>query len=388
MRITTFGAFSIFAARLLIASALVCALAVAIGKIRNNTVIIAQPLSGTVGSLSLFFFDLEDRWGFESGLILGIEQEWSSDDRYVAYSEENHLNLLNFFTHEWRQIETDVNCLSWSPDNLKLFCQPLPALSSWVVDRETLSLREVFPNFSIRQFEWTPDSKGGIFTVRNDDVTTVYIAPTFADHPQPVFSHQGRFGIQPSPDGQYLVASNASSSDTNFAALIDLNDASVRSLNDDFAVPNREISRIVWSPDGSQLVFQAVTWRGGRREPLYILNVSTGNMTLLAEDGDAPDWSPNGRHITFYRNDEEDFGTYSNFTNRFFTINADGSELVQIADSTSVWDVWWLDDSEHLLGFREGIIYRLSRTGREPATSFFTADKMAIAYVNEVNLWE
>jgi dipeptidyl aminopeptidase/acylaminoacyl peptidase len=378
---------SVLTARLLLASVLVCALAVIVGKIRNNTVIVAELHSSTAGPLSLFFIDLEGRWGFER-LKVGRDEAWSSEGQYVVYSEKSYLNLLNIFTHERKQVETEVNCLSWSPDNMKLFCQSRPSLSSWVVDRETLLLHEVFPNYRISQFEWVPDSKGGIFTVRNDDVTTIYIAPTFADPPRPFFSHQGRFGIQLSPDGRYLVASNPSSSDSNFAFLIDVNDASVRSLNDDFSVPNREISRIVWSPEGSRLVFQAVTLRGGRREPLYVLDVSTGDMNLLAEDGYAPRWSPNGRYLTFIRNDEEDFGFYSNFTNKFFTANADGSEVVQIADSTLVGSVWWLDDSEHLLGFGEGRFYRLSRTGGEPATFFFTTDERAIAYVNEVNLWE
>lgn len=380
---------SVLAVRLLLASIFVCALAVVVGKIRNNKVIIAQPLSGTVGSLSLFFIDLEDRWGFDSGLQLGrYDQEWSSDARYVAYSEENQLTLLNIFTHERRQIETELNCLSWSPDDRKLFCQPLPAVSSWVVDRETLSLREVFSNYRIRQFVWAPDSRGGIFTVENNELTTVYIAPTFADPPQPIFSHPGRFGIQLSPDRRYLVAHNPYSGDSHFASLIDLNNGSVRSLNDDFSVKNEQVTQFAWSPDSTQLAFQGERDPCRCAYPLYVLDINTGNVTLLAEDGDSPWWLPNGLYVTFYRNDEEDFGTYSNFIGKYFLANADGSEVVQVAQTTAGGGVRWLDDSEHFVFYEEGRLYRRSRTGRELETLFFETDEMTVAYMNEVNLWE
>ncbi len=67
--------------------------------------------------------------------------------------------------------------------------------------------------------------------------------------------------------------------------------------------PTNDVASLAISPDGRQLVFAAV-FEGRNR--LWLLDIATGAQTLLpgTEEGFYPFWSPDGRQIGFFGNDQ------------------------------------------------------------------------------------
>jgi len=60
----------------------------------------------------------------------------------------------------------------------------------------------------------------------------------------------------------------------------------------------------VWSPDGKQLVYGRMIYPPGGDPPsysLYLLDLATGQIELLAEDGLPIEWSPSGSEILYAR---------------------------------------------------------------------------------------
>jgi Tol biopolymer transport system component len=57
-----------------------------------------------------------------------------------------------------------------------------------------------------------------------------------------------------------------------------------------------------WSPDGTQIAFASSSEDGSRS--IYVLEVDSGEVNLIRDNGSSPDWSPDGTQIAFIRDDD------------------------------------------------------------------------------------
>jgi thiol-disulfide isomerase/thioredoxin len=104
-----------------------------------------------------------------------------------------------------------------------------------------------------------------------------------------------------------LAAEPIESSDAaaGFAAYTPLTSAQVPAIDDMIRLGGRSLvrgMRASWSPDGQRVVFATVTGEGAARSSggVAILELDSGYIRQLTDDGDDPSWSPaDGRWITY-----------------------------------------------------------------------------------------
>jgi len=85
-------------------------------------------------------------------------------------------------------------------------------------------------------------------------------------------------------------------------AAISVVDLATGSVKDVYVPKPHQIVQVPsWSPDGSRIAFQM----GPESVDIYTVDVSTGDLTRLTDDGDSgyPAWSPDGSRIAFRRGD-------------------------------------------------------------------------------------
>jgi TolB protein len=86
----------------------------------------------------------------------------------------------------------------------------------------------------------------------------------------------------------------------------------------------------VWSPDGTKIVF----WNGRVTNVpagVYVMNADGSGQTRIV-DGVAPDWSPDGRQLTYYAGASGHTGV-ANDPSEVFRINADGSGMTKLTSA-------------------------------------------------------
>jgi Tol biopolymer transport system component len=93
---------------------------------------------------------------------------------------------------------------------------------------------------------------------------------------------------------------------------------------------NNEYTSVAWSPDGKQLLFSA--YLGGSNSDIYLVNVSTGDLTNLTSDNGAGDsrpmWTLDGTKIVFVSSSET-------AREQLKIINVDGSSERTINDTAN-----------------------------------------------------
>ena len=111
-----------------------------------------------------------------------------------------------------------------------------------------------------------------------------------------------------------------------------------------------------WSPTGNQIAF--VSQRGTTNQEIYVMNADGTLQTRLTDhagDDRKPAWSPDGTRIAFYNLDDYDI----------YTMNADGSALANVTNSTTSQDLWpaWSPDGSKIAFERQGEIFVMSPDG-------------------------
>jgi len=100
------------------------------------------------------------------------------------------------------------------------------------------------------------------------------------------------------------------------------------------------------SPDGEWVTFRSI----GKQEDIYVCKTDGTEVRKLTDDpyrDRGPSWTPDGKQIVFY---SDRTGRY-----QFWSINADGSGLKQLTETTgrSLWFPRYSPDGQHLIAFNE-----------------------------------
>lgn len=134
-----------------------------------------------------------------------------------------------------------------------------------------------------------------------------------------------------------------------------------------------------WSPDGRRIAF--VSSREGKGQ-LWVMSSDGSDAKRLVEsthEAQNPEWSPDGKHLAYYETDGQG-------NDWVFVVRADGGEPKRLAKG--LWPSW-TPDGESLLFGADGGLYRLPRTGGEPAlvvagdivAGELSADGKRLAYI-------
>lgn len=252
-----------------------------------------------------------------------------------------------------------------------------------------MTLREVLSPYQIDSFAWLPGGESGIFSVRSGDATDIYIARPLIEVPRLIASFQRRVDTRLAPDGRYLLAYTPPY-EGGLVYLVDVNDGNIRSLNRDFAVQSDRIDDMAWSPDGSRLAFRKIT---GQTTAiylglLYVLDLSTGDLTWLGEGGSRPRWSPDGRRLIFNVTEEHVLADDRISTMRqIFSVNADGTGLAELtAFVPPLETIFWLPDGDRFAWFGdEGAFYVMAADGKQPPRTIYNFDD--VSAITALTFW-
>jgi hypothetical protein len=128
-----------------------------------------------------------------------------------------------------------------------------------------------------------------------------------------------------------------------------------------------------WSPDGSTI---ALTRATGQAQDLWLVNVKTGTLTSLTDCAwgkacadDGAEWSPNGHTIVFNRSGNGHVAS-------IYTVRPDGTHLKLIAAVTGAQAPQWSPDGRNITFQANNGIYTVNADGTQ-LTRIFAAGPLA-----------
>lgn len=294
--------------------------------------------------------------------IVTHEAVWSPDGRTVAYSFAAALFQANLDGTQPTRLAIfpdEPFYLSWAPDGKRIRFTTTDSTHTrydiWQADLSNHSVRSVVPDLpsSARPWAggWTPDGKYFFYTAVNDGVRNVYAVREKNDlfrrtSSQPVQITNGPLTFYlplPSKDGKHLFAVGdqqrgelvrydsvtrqfvpysrlsadhlAFSRDGQWVAYIEFPECTlVRSRIDgserrQLTFPPMRALWPQWSPDGSQIAFQAAA-QSGAPSKIYLVSPSQGAPVLAAPTSPdrqtSPSWTSEGQAIVYVSSDSAD----------------------------------------------------------------------------------
>ena len=214
---------------------------------------------------------------------------------------------------------------TWSPDGSRLAFECNDAICIINADGTGLTTIPNTSNYSdAGEPSWSPDGSRIAYTHYLDDIQSSVIFVinvngsnltqlTTGDDSDPSWS----------PDGSKLVFSRHRERTSNFYDLYTIN------LSD--GTPTLLISGRYfypdWSPDGTKIVC------AGNNFDIYVFNANGTGLTQITNSGNSyyPVWSPDGSKIAYSSN-----SIPNNFREDIFVMNADGSNNVNITNTTDM----------------------------------------------------
>jgi TolB protein len=157
---------------------------------------------------------------------------------------------------------------------------------------------------------------------------------------------RGRCDGQPawSPDGSQIAFSSGTGRVVDGLAkrysiyVMDADGTDVRRITQRRLPAQGEDSDPMWSPDGTQLVFQRLNVRDALpRDGIALWTIDLGTLTehrvtpWRVRAGDTPDWSPDGARILFHSNNKP---RKDGLSANLYTIHPDGTGLRQLTFAT------------------------------------------------------
>ncbi|MBV8632601.1 MAG: protein kinase, partial [Silvibacterium sp.] len=285
----------------------------------------------------------------------GASGAWSPDGKLVAYATPNgDINIIHSDgagAHKLASVGGPANFLSWSPDGSTIGFSKDPG-SLWEMTSSGSSLHQLFPGWHPSEQKccgrWSPDGEDFVF-LAGPLGETVPEAQIYAlderrgllrrrakepfqltsgpmEWSPPVFSKDGRkiFATGSTKRGELVRLDPKSnqlqpflggisadlvtfSKDGQSVAYISYPDRILWRANRDgsdripLTSPPLEPSEPAWSPDGTQIAFNAPSSEG-REQAWIVLSQGGSPQRLLPDDigqEAAPNWSPDGRKIVF-----------------------------------------------------------------------------------------
>ncbi|NOH11947.1 MAG: hypothetical protein HND51_09905 [Chloroflexi bacterium] len=232
----------------------------------------------------------------DNGVIVG-SPAWSPDGKFLAYTCNNHLCVVNFDGSGYRQVTESTS-------------------------------NRYFPN-------WLPDGNLIAFGKINKEIVfNVHTLDVASGSEELVLP--GAYAASWSPDGTHIA----------FLKLNDdlQNEMYVRSIQggNDVKIWDFEVETFAWSSDGEYLLLSAKEEKSTLEHEIYVIHPDGSGVVKLTEndwDDIYPVWSPDSTQIAF---SSKQFGNYD-----IFVMNVNGSNVQQL--TTSVLDETapsWQPDQE------------------------------------------
>ncbi|MEW5986446.1 MAG: hypothetical protein AB1791_07410 [Chloroflexota bacterium] len=192
-----------------------------------------------------------------------------------------------------------INSFSWSPNGQKLLFSVLLAdtydIRIYMVNADGSTPIRVNPNLTGGAHEsdpiWSPDGTKIAFTQSGAGEPLVHIMDIDGSNVR--FLTTG-VASSWSPDGQYIAFLRP-----DHQVGIGIGDLYIIGIDGQGSlrlVPDMNVAGPSWSPDGLWLAFWG-RGKDGRKEGIYITDISGGNVTQLTSIGEAASWFPDSQHL-------------------------------------------------------------------------------------------
>lgn len=162
------------------------------------------------------------------------------------------------------------------------------------------------------------------------------------------FEHAS-IGLALSPDGRQIAFSD----DTQDIHLMNVDGSNLRRITTGLF----SFGPLAWSPDGSKIAYIQV----GARHDIWVMNTDGSNRTLLTNNASSintrPDWSPDGSQIVYEANPPGGGGM------GIWVMDANGANGARIAAEGN--DPSWSPDGERIAFTRGGDLYTMQPSGAD-----------------------
>ena len=288
-----------------------------------------------------------------------FQVEDSRYDIYAVNPDGSSLNRLSTIASSTYYAQS-----AWSPDGTKLAFVDEERI--WVMDAYGSNLRVLtldksdLSNFS--DPAWSPDGKKLAFTgfsepnsLASADIYTMDVdGSNLTNLTKSPGVSEG--GIDFSPDGsQICLGRSIQEIPAGADSLRVLRKNGIYVMNADASNPtqvtNSHAGGCAWSPDGKTIAYtyEQPKQRGATIQDfdVYVMNADGSEKTNITSNRNwdakpnreaeaGPEWSPNGRRIAFRSNRDGDLD--GSYTSDIYTIDADGSDVVQVTKTPSIDD--------------------------------------------------
>lgn len=243
--------------------------------------------------------------------------------------------------------------LSWSPDSGQLVFEDdfEGNFEIYLVDVETQSFKNLTKNFlNDSGSSWSPDSKQIVFVSDRKGTKDIYVINVQSESLTQLISIPEDIYVPNwSPDGEHILAKAYTENGDVYLFHVQLDGLESKQITKQ----NLYYLSLRWAPDSETILFRAnpnnmfINYFGTPIEDeLYSMKIDGSGLSRLTDNNSVewlPSWSPDGKHILFASNPE------NNHTN-LYMMDADGGNLINITKRASR-DYWpsWSPDASHIV---------------------------------------